>query len=141
MKTGTIFGRPLLQVAVDFLRCRPGRAPRVADAGCESRTHAAAGCERDGSRLFAAGTTLRGDLAMFSREDQMRLLLTASLMACAFTFAGPVAAQNVVPVEKAQAEQNLPQLREAVNKIWSLQPPDEVEVAKEQAAQSGLRGA
>jgi hypothetical protein len=31
----------------------------------------------------------------------MRRLLTASLMACAFSFAGPVAAQNVVPVEKA----------------------------------------
>lgn len=41
--------------------------------------------------------------------------------------------------EKADEEQNFPELRNAVNKVWILQPPDQVELAKEQAAQSGLR--
>lgn len=41
--------------------------------------------------------------------------------------------------EKAEAENNLPALREAINKAWALQPPDQVETAKEQVAQSGLR--
>ena len=42
--------------------------------------------------------------------------------------------------DRAREERNLPQLRDAVNKAYALQPPDKAEVAKEQATQSGLRG-
>jgi molecular chaperone DnaK len=42
--------------------------------------------------------------------------------------------------EGARERQDLPALREAVNRLWMLQPPDTVEAAKEQAMQSGLKG-
>lgn len=42
--------------------------------------------------------------------------------------------------ERADESQNMPALREAVSRAWELQPPDQIEMSKEQAAQSGLRG-
>ena len=41
--------------------------------------------------------------------------------------------------EKAEELENWPDLRHAIIQLWNLQPPDQVEAAKEQAAQSGLR--
>lgn len=46
----------------------------------------------------------------------------------------------ILRAEHAQQSRNLPQLRECVNRVWELQPPDQVQMAKQQAAQSGLRG-
>ncbi|MDB5298363.1 MAG: 2-alkenal reductase, partial [Phycisphaerales bacterium] len=43
--------------------------------------------------------------------------------------------------EQAESQKNLPDMRKAVIRVWELQPPDQVEMAKEQAAQSGLKGA
>jgi molecular chaperone DnaK len=42
--------------------------------------------------------------------------------------------------EQAQEQGNFPELRNAVNRVWEMQPPDQVELSKQQAAQSGLRG-
>jgi len=41
--------------------------------------------------------------------------------------------------EEAERSQHLPALRDAVIKVWEMQPPDQVELSKQQAAQSGLR--
>jgi molecular chaperone DnaK len=41
--------------------------------------------------------------------------------------------------EEAERAQQLPQLRDALCKVWEMQPPDQVELSKQQAAQSGLR--
>jgi molecular chaperone DnaK len=49
------------------------------------------------------------------------------------------AAVWLAKAEKAEAENNFGELRNAVNKAYALQPADQVEAAKEQAAQSGLR--
>lgn len=49
------------------------------------------------------------------------------------------AAVWLAKAETAEAENNFGELRHAVNKAYALQPPDQVEAAKEQAAQSGLR--
>jgi molecular chaperone DnaK len=42
--------------------------------------------------------------------------------------------------EQAAKGQNLPELRAALCRVWEMQPPDQVELSKQQAAQSGLRG-
>jgi molecular chaperone DnaK len=49
------------------------------------------------------------------------------------------AAVWLAKAEKAESEQNFPEMRSAVNKAYALQPPDQVEAAMEQVAQSGLR--
>ena len=41
--------------------------------------------------------------------------------------------------ETARECRNLPALRDAVGHLWNLQPPDEVEQAKDQAMRSGLK--
>jgi len=41
--------------------------------------------------------------------------------------------------EQAEQTQNLPAMKEAVVRVWEMQPPDQVELSKQQAAQSGLR--
>jgi molecular chaperone DnaK len=46
----------------------------------------------------------------------------------------------IAKAEQAESQQDLPELRRAVNRAWALLPPDQIESAKEQAAQSGLRG-
>jgi len=43
--------------------------------------------------------------------------------------------------EQAEQTQNLPAMKEAVVRVWEMQPPDQVELSKQQAAQSGLRQA
>jgi molecular chaperone DnaK len=42
--------------------------------------------------------------------------------------------------DAAQADRNFPELRNAVSRVWEMQPPEQVELSKQQAAQSGLRG-
>jgi hypothetical protein len=42
--------------------------------------------------------------------------------------------------EAANARNDLPALRKAVDEVYKLWPPDQVESAKEQAMQSGLKG-
>ena len=42
--------------------------------------------------------------------------------------------------DRAKAQNNLAEMRTAVNHAWGLLPPDTAEAAKQQAAQTGLRG-
>jgi molecular chaperone DnaK len=49
------------------------------------------------------------------------------------------AASHIAQAEAANAKGDMAALRSAVNKAWALLPPDQVESAQEQAAQSGLR--
>ncbi|HVT81111.1 MAG TPA: Hsp70 family protein [Phycisphaerae bacterium] len=42
--------------------------------------------------------------------------------------------------EAAAQRDDFPGLRDAIRKLWALQPPDQVEAAKEQAMRSGLKG-
>jgi hypothetical protein len=46
----------------------------------------------------------------------------------------------IAKAEAAQNINNLVEMREAINKAWELLPKDDVQVAKDQIAQSGLRG-
>ena len=41
--------------------------------------------------------------------------------------------------EAAHARNDFPALRDAVNQLWNLQPPDQVQAAKDQAMRSGLK--
>ena len=41
--------------------------------------------------------------------------------------------------EEASARDNFPALREAIEQLWVLQPPDQLEAAREQAMRSGLK--
>ena len=50
------------------------------------------------------------------------------------------ARQQIEKAEAAQERQDLPGMRDAINKAWELLPPDKLKTAREQAAQSGLRG-
>jgi len=46
----------------------------------------------------------------------------------------------ITKAEAAQSSKNLPEMRDAINKAWELIPKDDAQVAKDQIAQSGLRG-
>ena len=52
----------------------------------------------------------------------------------------PEAERWLIKAEQAEREQNFVNLRAAVCKVWEMQTPDQVELSKQQAAQSGLRG-
>ena len=55
-------------------------------------------------------------------------------------FLNKVEAQRwLAKAEAAEHSQNLNDLKEAVVRVWEMQPPDQVELSKQQAAQSGLR--
>ncbi len=46
----------------------------------------------------------------------------------------------IARAEQAEQQQNLAALRDAVCRLWEMQTPDQVELSKQQAMQSGLRG-
>jgi molecular chaperone DnaK len=46
---------------------------------------------------------------------------------------------HLAKARKAQADGDIPALRQAINSVYALLPEDEVEAAKDQAAQSGLK--
>lgn len=50
------------------------------------------------------------------------------------------AAKVLEDASTASAKGELAALRSPCRRAWALQPPDQVEAAKEQAAQSGLKG-